>query len=310
MYMMANTCLLWLKAGYMLHSVHRRRTMQGTQETLCFVLLILVFVHVRAPPPARIINGEDAAPGSHPHQVALHWDRNAYYGISGQDWRFVCGGSVIGVRVILTAAHCVDFAPDNQFRVVINDHVRNVDEGAEQIIGVDKIILHEQYVGGLDYTRSAYPNDIAILVLAADVGDTSTIIPLDDGSSGDRVDEKCVISGWGRNDTDGDLPLTLQEREMTVLAEFVCTLYWGSSVFAGHICVYDGSNSTTGGSACNGDSGGPLVCGGRLAGVTSWGIDGCRLADTGEFLPSVYARVTYYLPWIEITLKRFTSGRG
>ncbi|WAR03597.1 KLK8-like protein [Mya arenaria] len=256
MYMMANTCLLWLKAGYMLHSVHRRRTMQGTQETLCFVLLILVFVHVR-----------DAAPGSHPHQVALHWDRNAYYGISGQDWRFVCGGSVIGVRVILTAAHCVDFA-------------------------------------------SAYPNDIAILVLAADVGDTSTIIPLDDGSSGDRVDEKCVISGWGRNDTDGDLPLTLQEREMTVLAEFVCTLYWGSSVFAGHICVYDGSNSTTGGSACNGDSGGPLVCGGRLAGVTSWGIDGCRLADTGEFLPSVYARVTYYLPWIEITLKRFTSGRG
>ncbi|KAH3692277.1 hypothetical protein DPMN_191633 [Dreissena polymorpha] len=46
-----------------------------------------------------------------------------------------------------------------------------------------------------------------------------------------------------------------------------------------------------------GDSGGPLVCGGRLAGVTSWGRSGCHLNGVVTH-PSVYAGVAYFRSWI------------
>ena len=58
-----------------------------------------------------------------------------------------------------------------------------------------------------------------------------------------------------------------------------------------------------------GDSGGPLVCDGLLVGVTSWGVRGCRNAD-GSFLPSIYARVSFYYEWIRMQVMRFSMGRG
>jgi len=38
---------------------------------------------------------------------------------------------------------------------------------------------------------------------------------------------------------------------MTVIAEEECALSWGTLLFRGHICVFDGVNNVTGGSACS-----------------------------------------------------------
>ena len=52
--------------------------------------------------PSRIVNGEDAVRGAHPHQVSLQYQQQSEY-------FHICGGSIIAHDVVLTAAHCVDW---------------------------------------------------------------------------------------------------------------------------------------------------------------------------------------------------------
>lgn len=51
----------------------------------------------------HIINGEKAAVGEFPFQVAI-----GYKSKNGKVWEFNCGGSLIADDVVLTAAHCVN----------------------------------------------------------------------------------------------------------------------------------------------------------------------------------------------------------
>ncbi|XP_052263428.1 chymotrypsinogen A-like isoform X2 [Dreissena polymorpha] len=266
--------------------------------------------------PTKIINGGDAVPGAHPHQVSLQWNQRPSLGLPGAAWYHICGGSAIDVNVVLTAAHCVDFGKASEFRVVVGDHRLYEYDGTEYPLQVSRIYLHEDWIPGLDYNNNVYPNDIAVLTLTMSFVNTNIIIPLDDdtdaNADSDRTGQNCIISGWGLNDTNSDIVNTLQDRNMTVLSQTECEQYWGEGgyIFRGHICVFDGPDGTTGGSACNGDSGGPLVCQGKLAGVTSWGREGCRMPNTGDFMPSVYARVSHYRAWIEMTLGRLSGSTG
>ena len=73
-------------------------------------------------PYSRIINGFEVTPYSRPFQVRLSIQRTAGF--------YICGGSLISLNYVLTAAHCVtDVVSVN---VIVGDHDLSVTEAAQE----------------------------------------------------------------------------------------------------------------------------------------------------------------------------------
>jgi len=93
-----------------------------------------------------------------------------------------------------------------------------------------------------------------------------------------------VVSCWGALASDyPTLPSQLQAFEVNITVRTKCNISYAPDrgITVNMICA-----GVAGLAICNGDFGGPLVFGGRLAGITSWGI-GC--ADAQH--PGVYTNV-------------------
>lgn len=99
-----------------------------------------------------IVGGVDADISSFPYQVSLATFENDSGEISTSHF---CGGSVISVDWVLTAAHCVTRKhPDD---ILVRVGTSTLDEGGS-LHEVTKIILHANYNENIDET-----NDIALL---------------------------------------------------------------------------------------------------------------------------------------------------
>lgn len=101
-------------------------------------------------PIARIVNGIPSIPNSWPWTVAL-WAQQV-----GQI-KFLCGGSIISSRFIITAAHCV-FYRDSRYFISVGTRRLTYSENFENMHFVKRVITH-----GFDGVTIR--NDIAILEL-------------------------------------------------------------------------------------------------------------------------------------------------
>ncbi len=226
---------------------------------------------------ARVVGGTPTSISSVPWQVAIvdRSNPNTY------DAQF-CGGSIVGARWIVTAAHCVTDVPRSQMQVVAGVTRLSTAPASARRDVLEKVV-HRYYD---PFTNS---RDIAMLRVSGPDFPVSWRIRINGWTSGPTVGTPYGIAGWG---WDGSAyPDQLHSATVQDMAgpNGPCGAYGAAYRPARMLCagVPGGGRDT-----CSGDSGGPLwftPADGipTLAGVTSFGND-CALAS----YPGVYTRVS------------------
>lgn len=168
-----------------------------------------------------------------------------------------------------------------------------MDEGTEQILGVELIILHD------NFDDVNFYNDISLLRLNSSLTFNEYVQPAPMPEQMQESTGDAVVSGWGYTKEGGDLSDILQKVTVPIVSDEECRAVYGYYRSGHPPHVYDSMicAGTAGLDSCSGDSGGPMTCTSGdstyLCGIVSWG-KGC--ARPGY--PGVYTEVSNFIDWI------------
>ena len=265
------------------------------------LVLALVLLGALAPaaagsPHERIVNGTVASPGEYPAQGYLRVQTPQGVG--------ACGGTLVGRRQFLTAAHCTVFdkgtvAPSDLLVVLGETHITSADLGGvdpADIYAVDAVEPNENFGNDL----SGVGNDVAMLTLARDAAVPRLRVIRAAETSLWSVGTTATIVGWGRTSENGSTSADLREAPVPIVSDQECVERYalappsegGPIPIDPDTMVCAGDSSAPFHDTCQGDSGGPLLVRNAsgaafvLAGIVSFGV-GCADPD----FPGVYTRI-------------------
>ncbi|XP_053619219.1 achelase-1-like [Plodia interpunctella] len=253
---------------------------------------------VVGPVTNRIIGGSQTTIQQYPFLVQLRVNN-----------QLQCGGSLLTLRHVLSAAHCFFDQRNNPLRLSvfrIRAGSTNLSSGGTTV-RISRYVVHERY------NPITFDNDIAVVVLSSRLRQSASVNFVAIPRQGYVVSDNATVvhAGWGRTNENIQVPSeVLRHVAVYVVNHTLCaTRYREIQVLQGvpatitqnMICA--GVIDVGGRDACQGDSGGPLLFNNELVGVISWGA-GCAQAR----YPGVNARVSSYTNWINATVTRYNSG--
>ncbi|KAG1652364.1 Proclotting enzyme [Nymphon striatum] len=244
--------------------------------------------------------------GSHLKGTSWPIHSAAIFTKRGSQKTYLCGGTIINDRYIVSAAHC--FKKSASSRIVPERYVIRLaeyditDDNNGQEYDVEEIIVHSEYKPPVAY------NDIALLKVKRKITDSSKVqpicLPIGPEKSQNLEKKRVTVIGWGTTAYAGADSPKLREASIPVASNNHCNesymriralTNYPQGINSNMICA---GKVTGGKDACQGDSGGPLMLLDQshkwtLVGVVSGGYQCARPG-----FPGVYTRVTEYLNWI------------
>jgi V8-like Glu-specific endopeptidase len=236
--------------------------------------------HQDSPAVANIVGGEIPNPES---IISRHT-----VGLYAMDVGALCTGTIIGKRLILTAAHCVD--KTRKLAVFFGPSIEN----PEYAIGAEKVVIYGQYE--TRQNQKIDIGDMALVLLKKDIPPTHLITPIVPSDYVPAADQIFVIAGYGV--TNGILKDASGTLRMAAVRLVEGEL--GDSEFV--------TDQTLGSGACFGDSGGPayviandeLYLAGVVSRVANKNGDPCKGI-------AVYSNAGHFRPFLQRAVKQLTT---
>lgn len=225
-----------------------------------------------------IIGGDPAEDGQFPYLTSLH---NV---AEDQHW---CGGSLVTESIVLTAAHCIEGADEDTYKI----RHGSVELDSEDMVEYDvtDLFIPDNYGEPTEVS-----NDWGLMKLSEPVADAE-LVTLPEGTEFDEGPE-FDVAGWGLTE-ESQYPNEQLWTEVSYIDDEQCAESYGDSAWwdaETMVCAGDFEQGGVG--ACSADSGGPLVNYDEdgeavLAGIVSWGQMPCGQPE----YPTVFAQVSSFI---------------
>ncbi|KAJ8712865.1 hypothetical protein PYW08_008169 [Mythimna loreyi] len=253
-----------------------------------------------------VVNGTPTLEGQWPWQIALYQTQTV-------DNKYICGGTLVSHKHVITAAHCVTrktsqrLVDQNTLTVYLGKHNLRTSVDGVQIRFVKEIFVNPEY------NASTFSRDVAVLELREPVTYTEWVRPAclwpdNEIDLKNVIGKKGSVVGWGFDET-GMATEELSLVEMPVVSQETCIRSYSEFFvrFTSDHTYCAGNRDGT--SVCNGDSGGGMVFKQNgiwyLRGLVSLSVarpneSRCDpthyviFTDLAKFLPWIYSKVSDY----------------
>ncbi|KAM7354831.1 trypsin-like [Cochliomyia hominivorax] len=214
----------------------------------------------------RIIGGHRTSIAEHPYMVSIRYKEH-----------FICGGTMITQKCMLTAAHCSILESPGSWEI----HA-----GTSYIKTKGLIRKVQNWMVPAEFNFFTVDMDVAVVELNKPLYAKSVRpIEIDFGTLKDN--EEIIVTGWGLKSQypASKLSNELQAVRISLTAQEECKKAYQpyENITQNMFCAI----GSWGSDACQGDSGGPAIRNGKQVGIVSWGYR----CGSPEY-PGVYTRLS------------------